>query len=131
MAYSSKDNPGLIKVLSFLKTHNTEYLSGQDLSDVLKISRVAVWKHIKKIKELGYTIESKQKLGYRLVSNTDLLLPWEITHGLKTKKIGNVAYYFDSINSTQEQAMKMASDSKNNGALIIARVQTSGKGRAG
>ncbi len=131
MVYSSKDNPGLIKVLSFLKTHNTEYLSGQDLSDVLKISRVAVWKHIKKIKELGYTIESKQKLGYRLVSNTDLLLPWEITQGLKTKKIGNVAYYFDSINSTQVQAMKMASDSKNNGALVIARVQTGGKGRAG
>ncbi len=76
-------------------------------------------------------MESKQKLGYRLVSNTDLLLPWEVTHGLKTEKIGNVAYYFDSINSTQVQAMKMASDSKNNGALVIARVQTDGKGRAG
>ncbi len=131
MAYSSKDNPGLVKVLSFLKTHDTEYLSGQDLSDVLKISRVAVWKHIKKIKELGYTIESKQKLGYRLVSNTDLLLPWEIIQGVQTKKIGKEAYYFDSINSTQVQAMKMAPDSINNGALVIAREQTSGKGRAG
>ncbi len=86
MVYSSKDNPGLIKVLSFLKTHNTEYLSGQDLSDVLKISRVAVWKHIKKIKELGYAIESKQKLGYRLVDNTDLLLPWGNYSGIKNKK---------------------------------------------
>ena len=131
MVYSSKDNPGLIKVLSFLKTHDTEYLSGQDLSDVLKISRVAVWKHIKKIKELGYNIESKQKLGYKLVSNTDLLLPWEVTRGLKTKRIGKDAYYFDSINSTQEEAMKMAFDSKNNDALVIARVQTRGKGRAG
>ena len=131
MVYSSKDNPGLIRVLSFLKSHDTEYLSGQDLSDVLRISRVAVWKHIKKIKELGYTIESKQKRGYRLVSNTDLLLPWEIIQGLKTKKIGRVAYYFDSINSTQNQAMKMASDSKNNGAIIIAQKQTGGKGRLG
>lgn len=60
--YSSYDNSGLVKVLSFLKSHNTEYLSGQDLSDVLRISRVAVWKHIKKIRELGYKIESKQKL---------------------------------------------------------------------
>ena len=131
MVYSSKDNPGLIRVLSFLKSHDTEYLSGQDLSDVLRISRVAVWKHIKKIKELGYTIESKQKRGYRLVSNTELLLPWEIIQGLKTKKIGRVAYYFDSINSTQNQAMKMTSDSKNNGALIIAQKQTGGKGRLG
>ncbi len=131
MSYSSKDHPGLIKVLSFLKTHNTEYLSGQDLSDVLKISRVAVWKHIKKIKELGYKIESKQKLGYRLVSNTDLLLPWEISSGLKTKKIGREAYYFDSIDSTQEFAMKLAKDSKNNGAVVIAKKQTEGKGREG
>ena len=88
MIYNSHENPGLLKVLSFLKSHNTEYLLGQDLSDVLKISRVAVWKHIKKIKELGYSIESKQKLGYRLTSNTDLPLPWEITQELKTKIIG-------------------------------------------
>ena len=121
----------MLKVLSFLKSHNTEYLSGQDLSDVLKISRVAIWKHIKKIKGLGYDIESKQKLGYRLVSNTNLLLPWEIIQGLKTKKIGHEAYYFESVNSTQEQAMRMAQDPKNNGALVIAEKQTAGKGRDG
>ena len=131
MVYSVNDNPGLIKVLTFLKTHNTEYLSGQDLSDVLKISRVAVWKHIKKIKELGYEVESIQKQGYRLVSNTERLLPWEITEGLETKKIGKKAYYFDSTNSTQDQAMKMATDAKNDGAVIIAQKQTGGKGRDG
>ena len=53
LMYNSLENPGLLKVLTFLQTHNTEYLSGQDLSDVLKISRVAIWKHIKKIQELG------------------------------------------------------------------------------
>ncbi|HET9010126.1 MAG TPA: biotin--[acetyl-CoA-carboxylase] ligase [Nitrosarchaeum sp.] len=131
MIYSLDDNSGLVKVLSFLKSHNTEYLSGQDLSDVLRISRVAVWKHIKKIRELGYKIESKQKLGYRLESNTDMLLPWEITVGLKTKIFGKQAYYFDSIDSTQKQAMKMASDEASNGTIIIAEKQTSGKGRLG
>lgn len=131
MIYSLDDNSGLVKVLSFLKSHNTEYLSGQDLSDVLRISRVAVWKHIKKIRELGYKIESKQKLGYRLESNTDMLLPWEITAGLKTKIFGKQAYYFDSIDSTQKQAMKMASDEASNGTIIIAEKQTSGKGRLG
>ncbi|MBT4550773.1 MAG: HTH domain-containing protein, partial [Nitrosopumilus sp.] len=57
MIYNSFDDTGLLRVLTFLKTHDTEYLSGQDLSDVLRISRVAVWKHIKKIQTLGYTIE--------------------------------------------------------------------------
>jgi BirA family biotin operon repressor/biotin-[acetyl-CoA-carboxylase] ligase len=131
LIYSSHDNSGLVKVLTFLKSHNTEYLSGQDLSDVLRISRVAVWKHIKKIRELGYKIESKQKLGYRLESSTDMLLPWEITSGLKTKIFGKQVYYFDSIDSTQNQAMKMTLDEANNGTVIIAEKQTSGKGRLG
>ncbi len=131
MAYSSQDNQGVVKVLSFLKSHSTEYLSGQDLSDVLRISRVAVWKHIKKIRELGYKIESKQKLGYRLESSTDKLLPWEISSGLKTKTFGKHAYYFDSVDSTQNQAMKMASEQANHGTLIVAEKQTSGKGRLG
>ena len=129
--YNSFDNPGLVKVLTFLQTHNTEYLSGQDLSDVLRISRVAIWKHIKKIQELGYVIESKQKLGYKLISNSDMLLPWEITSNLKTKMIGQHAYYFDSVDSTQNQALKMADDAINNGSVIVASRQTGGRGRSG
>lgn len=131
MIYKSFDNPGLVKVLRFLQTHNTEYLSGQDLSDVLRISRVAVWKHIKKIQELGYTVESKQKLGYKLISNSNTLLPWEITTELKTKNIGQRAYFFDTIDSTQNQALKMTNSHENDGTIIVAGKQTDGKGRSG
>jgi len=131
LIYNSFEDTGLLRVLTFLKTHNTEYLSGQDLSDVLRISRVAVWKHIKKIQLLGYTVESKQKEGYKLTANSGLLLPWEIVSGIKTEVLGQQAYYFDSIDSTQNQAMKMANDPKNSGAIIIAEKQTGGKGRSG
>ena len=129
MSYTSFDNIGLVKVLSFFQTHDSEYLSGQDLSDVLKISRVAVWKHIKKIQTLGYKIESKQKLGYRLVSNTEKLLPWEITENLKTMVMGKRVYYFEEIDSTQNFAQKIASDNREDGTIVIAERQTAGKGR--
>ena len=129
MSYTSFDNIGLVKVLSFFQTHDSEYLSGQDLSDVLKISRVAVWKHIKKIQTLGYKIESKQKLGYRLIDNTEKLLPWEITRDLKTQLIGKRVYYFEEIDSTQNFAQNIAADKKENGTIIIAEKQTSGRGR--
>ena len=131
MTFNSFNSPGLVKVLKFLQTHNTEYLSGQDLSDVLRISRVAIWKHIKKIQDLGYTVESKQKLGYKLTENSDILFPWEVTSELKTKLIGQKVYYFDSIDSTQNQALKIANEPENNGAVIIAATQTGGKGRTG
>ncbi len=129
MSYTSFDNIGLVKVLSFFQTHNSEYLSGEDLSDVLKISRVAVWKHIKKIQSLGYKIESKQKLGYRLVSETEKLLPWEIVKDLKTKTMGKRVYYFEEIDSTQNFAEQIALDKKENGTIIIAGKQTAGRGR--
>ena len=131
MPYTSFDNIGLVKVLSFFQTHDSEYLSGQDLSDVLKISRVAVWKHIKKIQSLGYKIESKQKLGYRLVDDTEKLLPWEITQNLKTKLIGKRVYYFEEIDSTQNFAQQIAFDKKEDGTIVIAEKQTNGKGRLG
>ncbi len=129
MSYTSFDNIGLVKVLSFFQTHDSEYLSGEDLSDVLKISRVAVWKHIKKIQSLGYKIESKQKLGYRLIKDTEKLLPWEITKDLKTKLIGKRVYYFQEIDSTQNFAQQIAIEKKEDGTIVIAEKQTSGRGR--
>jgi len=129
LLYTSFDNIGLLKVLSFLKSHKSEYLSGQDLSDVLKMSRVAVWKHIKKIRLLGYTIESKQKRGYRLVKTTNQLLPWEITSKIKTKYIGKRIYFFEEIDSTQNFALRIESPKKENGTVVIGHKQTNGKGR--
>ena len=127
--YTSFDNTGTLKVLSYLKSHNSEFLSGQDLSDVLKISRVAVWKHVKKIRVLGYKVESKHHLGYKLTDSTDRLLPWEITQNLDTKLLGKRAFYFDTIDSTQNFAAKIASDHNENGTIIVAKHQTDGKGR--
>lgn len=129
MLYTLDENAGLVKVLQFLKAHKLEYLSGEDLSEVLRISRVAIWKHIKKIQSLGYKIESKQNLGYRLVETTDKILPWEIAESLKTKTLGRKIYYFDSVDSTQNFAMRLAKT--DSGSVVIAESQTSGKGRLG
>ncbi len=129
MMLTSFDNFSFLKILSFLKAHKSEFLSGQDMSDILKISRVAVWKDIKKIRSLGYKIESKQNLGYRLVDSSELLLPWEVTQNLNTEFLGKRVYYFDTINTTQNFAMKIASKSNENGTVVISKKQTGGRGR--
>ena len=127
--YTSFDNVGLLKVLNFLESHESEYLSGQDLSDVLKISRVAVWKHIEKIRSLGYRIDSKQKRGYKFVNRTEKLLPWEITKKIKSEFVGRRVYYFDEIDSTQNYALQISNNKNENGTIIVAEKQTHGKGR--
>ncbi len=113
--FTSFDDFSFLKILSFLKEHKSEFLSGQDMSDVLKISRVAVWKDIKKIRSLGYKIESKQNLGYRLIDSSELLLPWEITQNLDTEFLAKRVYYFDSIASTQNFAIEIESNDNENG----------------
>ncbi|MBI3841917.1 MAG: biotin--[acetyl-CoA-carboxylase] ligase [Thaumarchaeota archaeon] len=127
--YTSFDNNSLVKIVTLLKSHRTEYLSGQDISEALKLSRAAVWKHIKKLERLGYKIDSKAKLGYRLTKKTELLLPWEIVDGLKTQVFGKRAYYFDVIDSTQKYAVRLAKKPEENGSLIVSEKQTHGRGR--
>ena len=127
--FTSFDHFSFLKILSFLKAHESEFLSGQDMSDILKISRVAVWKDIKKIRSLGYKIESKQNLGYRLVNSSELLLPWEVMQDLNTEFLGKRVYYFDTINTTQNFAMEIASKNNENGTVIISKKQTGGRGR--
>ena len=127
--YTSFDDFSFLKILSFLKAHESEFLSGQDMSDILKISRVAVWKDIKKIRSLGYKIESKQNLGYRLLDSSELLLPWEVTQNLNTKFLGKRVYYFDTIDTTQNFAIKIASNGGENGTIVISKKQTGGRGR--
>ena len=127
--YTSFGDFGFLKILSFLKAHELEFLSGQDMSDILKISRVAIWKDIKKIRSLGYKIESKQNLGYRLLDSSELLLPWEVTQNLNTEFLGKRVYYFDTIDTTQNFAIKIASNSDENGTIIISKKQTGGRGR--
>ncbi|MGQ0376114.1 MAG: biotin operon repressor, partial [Nitrososphaerota archaeon] len=126
----SNDDSILLCVLKLLKSSNSRYVSGQEICNKLKISRTAVWKHIKKMRLLGYKIESKQNLGYRITRSTALPLPWEITSNLKTKQIGKTVYYFDVIDSTQNFASKI-SNQNNSGTVIISQRQTSGKGRLG
>ena len=129
MMHTSFDNLSFVKILSFLKAHSSEFLSGQDMSDIQKISRVAVWKDIKKIRSLGYKIESKQNIGYRLVDSSKLPLPWEIKEDLNTRFLGKRIYYFNTIDTTQNFAMKIASGKNEDGSIVISKKQTGGKGR--
>ena len=127
--YTSFDNSSLVKIATLLKSHRTEYLSGQDISESLKLSRAAVWKHVKKLQSLGYKIDSRPKIGYRLTKTTELPLPWEISDGLETTLFGKRIYYFDTINSTQNFATELASKPYENGSVVIAEKQTHGRGR--
>jgi BirA family biotin operon repressor/biotin-[acetyl-CoA-carboxylase] ligase len=127
--YTTFDENNLDKIVTLLKSHQSKFLSGEKISQILQLSRAAVWKNIKKLQSLGYKIESKPKTGYKLHSRSKLLLPWEISDGLQTDIIGRKIYYFDTIDSTQNFALRLSERPHENGSVIIAKKQTRGRGR--
>jgi BirA family transcriptional regulator, biotin operon repressor / biotin---[acetyl-CoA-carboxylase] ligase len=117
------------QILQALRKHR--YVSGERLGKELKISRSAVWKHIRELRSKGYKIKSSPRLGYYLVSATDLIIPEEISCGLKTRFIGQQIIYRAEVSSTQQIAGKYAVDKAKEGTAVIAESQTEGKGRKG
>ncbi|SHH47942.1 biotin--[acetyl-CoA-carboxylase] ligase [Tepidibacter thalassicus] len=118
------------KILNILLDKNKEFVSGEEISEKLGITRTAVWKHIKNIKKQGYEIESVTKKGYKIVKCPDLLTPEIVKYNLSTSLLGKEIVYFDSIGSTNDYAKEIAKDVKE-GTIIIAEEQVKGRGRMG
>ncbi|MBN1036037.1 biotin--[acetyl-CoA-carboxylase] ligase [Clostridium botulinum] len=117
------------KILNKLK-NSTEYISGETLSLELNVSRSAIWKHIKTLKNKGYVIDGISNKGYKLMSSPNTLFPSEIDPLLKTKEIAKTIQYYFELPSTNKTAKQLADNNNaNNGTLIIAEKQTLGKGR--
>lgn len=117
------------KILQFLKNHDGEYFSGEEISRQLKVSRTAVWKHIQALKSEGYDIESHTRLGYRLKESPDLLLPQEVCPQLKTTYFGQEFHYYDDVPSTNRVAKEKAVAGSPEGTVVLAESQNQGKGR--
>lgn len=120
------------EILILLEQKLGEWVSGQELSELLQVSRTSVWKHIKKIQSLGYEIESSTKKGYRLLATPDQLFPDEVQRGLEGSIFGfDHYYYFDQVDSTNDYAKKLASQGYPEGCVVTAETQNSGRGRRG
>lgn len=110
---------------------NGEFVSGEELSEQLHVSRTAVWKSIHSLREEGYGIESATNRGYRLGSCPDRYSAAEIGAGLETEFLGRSVFCYNSIDSTNEEAKRQALTGVPNGSLFVAEQQTGGKGRLG
>lgn len=118
------------KILSALKAA-PDYLSGEALSEQLGITRSAVWKHIVKLKEEGYRIDSVRNRGYKLLSSPDLLDAERITQALDGYHIAHPIITLRTVDSTNEELKRQARQGAVSGLVVTAEEQTAGKGRFG
>src|SRR5574344_1147475 len=90
------------KILQQLK-NSDDYVSGEELSKQLGITRSAIWKYIKALRAEGYEIASVTNRGYKLTDSTNVFNTTEVSYGLKTHTIGKPVICLPSVDSTNDE----------------------------
>lgn len=98
--------------------------SGEEIAEKFGISRVAVWKFVKRLEEMGYRVKTDRREGYRIIGSPD---PSPFHMALAAKQIPGIErfIYLKETDSTNRMAKEISN------AVIFAETQTSGRGRLG
>ena len=119
-------------VLELLRRREGAFLSGEEISRRLGLSRAAVWKAVDALRREGYTVEARTGLGYRLAAAPDALTEPEIRRFLPpTEVVGRKLVCLSEVDSTNTRAKESAMAGEPEGLVVVADCQTAGRGRMG
>ncbi|AZD57392.1 bifunctional biotin--[acetyl-CoA-carboxylase] ligase/biotin operon repressor BirA [Pseudomonas chlororaphis subsp. aurantiaca] len=118
----------MLTLLELLK--DGRFHSGQALGAALGISRSAVWKQLQQLEaDLGLSIHKVRGRGYQLTAPLMLLSPADIYE--QSKDCPWAVLAFDSIDSTNAEALRAVERGVPAPFLVLAERQTAGRGRRG
>lgn len=119
------------EILRLLNAPKAGYVSGGELAKRLKVSRTAVWKHVRALIHDGYEIEAVPSKGYRLTARPDKIDLSILGQALGTRVLGREIRLLNETSSTNTLAMEIAQGGAAEGVVVIAESQTAGRGRLG
>lgn len=119
------------QLLTLFENNKGTYLSGEEIAEKLSVSRSAVWKAVKGLRNEGYSIDAVTNKGYSLSVKTDILSVQGIQKYLKPICSNLNIEVLPSLDSTNNFAREKAVLGMPEGYVVIANTQTNGKGRKG
>ena len=119
------------KVLAVLEENKGKNVSGSEIARSVGMTRSAVWKAVKQLRDEGYTICAVTNRGYCLSEENDFLSEQAIVPNLRTKDLGRKIDVFKTVDSTNNFAKSLAQFGAVHGTTVVSEVQTQGKGRMG
>ena len=112
-----------------------DFLSGEEISQQLNISRTAVWKRIGKLKEAGYEIESVPHKGYRLDPYPrGRIYGWTLEQAFAEldSSLWKHLVFEETLDSTNLEAKRrISAQEPAEGTVVVCEMQTAGRGRRG
>jgi BirA family transcriptional regulator, biotin operon repressor / biotin---[acetyl-CoA-carboxylase] ligase len=118
-------------ILRALLDAGDAFVSGADLATQLGMSRVAVWQHAEKLREQGFEFEAVRSRGYRLTRRPDTLNATLLSAYLPLRYESFRLHVLDTVDSTNDEAMRRLTAGEPTPFAIIGREQTKGRGRLG
>jgi BirA family biotin operon repressor/biotin-[acetyl-CoA-carboxylase] ligase len=118
-------------VLGLLLEYKDDFVEGGVLCDKLDVPRAELLKRIDSLRARGYVIQASGGRGYRLVEVPDSLGEREIQPLLATGELGRKIHSFPELESTNDEAHRLAEAGALHGEVVVADVQTKGRGRRG
>ena len=118
------------KVLYLLESNRDKYTSGEEMALQCGVSRNAVWKAIRELKNRGYDIDAISNKGYRLSETNNIISAEGIRAHLREpeKECYDISVY-DSLESTNDEAKVLAMKGAAHGTVVVATRQSGGRGR--
>ncbi len=118
-------------VLGLLLECADDFVAGDVLCDKLDVPRAELLKRIDSLRARGYVIQTRGGVGYRLVEVPDQLGEAQIAPLLATGELGRRIHHYDELESTNDEAHRLADAGALHGEVVIAEAQTQGRGRRG
>lgn len=118
-------------ILRELLAHEKGWVSGAALARKLGTSRVAVWQHMEKLRAGGFTFEAKRARGYRLAERPRHLHAALVETQLKVRPRNFSLLVLDTVDSTNDEALRQLAAGRPTPFAVLARRQTKGRGRFG
>lgn len=115
-------------LLALLENRRGTFVSGEEAAGALSVSRAAVCKAVKSLRQEGYAIDAVTNRGYRLSPAGDILSVQGIAKYLCPQLHSTVQKALDSTNAALR---RMAEQGAPEGTVVLAGTQTQGRGRYG
>ena len=107
-----------------------KYISGEEISRTIGVSRAAVNAAVKSLRSEGYVIDSVTNRGYFLKGGPNKLSMGEVEAFLGPERMKKVTV-LDRVDSTNKHLKEMAFNGADDGHVVIADEQSMGRGRMG
>jgi BirA family biotin operon repressor/biotin-[acetyl-CoA-carboxylase] ligase len=118
-------------ILRELLAREPGFMSGAALAAKLRLSRVAVWQHMEKLRTQGFAFEAARARGYRITRRPPGLHATFIAAHLKGRARDFPLTVLDEVDSTNDEAARQLAAGRAAPFVILARRQTRGRGRLG